>query len=55
MAISVTGIAFAQSNDTTDQRTVVATGNIMPSSQSSTVHNVKIITAKTIEKQVFTI
>lgn len=51
MAISVTGIAFAQSNDTTDQRTVVATGNIMPSSQSSTVHNVKIITAKTIERQ----
>lgn len=51
MAISLTGIAFAQSTDTIEQRTVVATGNIMPSSQSSTVHNVKIITAKTIEKQ----
>ena len=52
MAISIMGIAFAQTDDTTDiQRAVVATGNIMPSNASKTVHNVKIITAKTIEKQ----
>lgn len=52
LAILVAGIANAQSSeDTTDFTKYVMTGNIRPTPSSNTVHNVRIITAKTIETQ----
>lgn len=47
-----TSIAMAQLEDTTEVgRVVVSTGNIQPTEASRSVHNVRIITAATIERQ----
>ena len=48
----VQSIAIAQYEDTTEiNKFVVSTGNIKPSTSSNTVHNVRIITAASIERQ----
>ncbi len=47
-----TGVAIAQTEDTTEiSKVVVSTGNIQPTVASKTVHNVRIISAQTIERQ----
>ncbi|MCU1418827.1 MAG: hypothetical protein JWP32_3001 [Schumannella sp.] len=51
MAISLQGIAFAQDDDTSTMNAVVVTGVSQPTLASLTVHNVKVINAKTIERQ----
>ncbi len=51
MAISFQGIAFSQTDDTSVMNSVIVTGVTEPTPASQTVHNVKVITAKTIERQ----
>ena len=51
MAMSFTGIAFSQSEDTSVWNVFVVTGVPQPTLATQTVHNVKVITAKTIERQ----
>jgi outer membrane receptor for ferrienterochelin and colicins len=51
MAMSFTGIAFAQYEDSSVLNTIVVTGVSQPTLASQTVHNVKVINAKTIERQ----
>ncbi len=51
IALLLGGNAMAQIEDTSTLRMVVATGEIMPTQSSQSVQNVKIITAKIIERQ----
>jgi len=52
IAMLVQSIAIAQYEDTTEiNKFIVTTGNIKPSTASNTVHNVRIITAASIERQ----
>ncbi|MEZ4804153.1 MAG: TonB-dependent receptor [Bacteroidia bacterium] len=52
LIIAVPSIARAQLEDTTEMgNVVVSVGNIRPTTTTNTVHNVRIISAKTIERQ----
>lgn len=52
IAVMSTAVVNAQFEDTAEmRRVIITTGNIKPTNSSSSVHNVKIITAAVIERQ----